>query len=288
MTAIQRQERDHPVKWMCSQLGVKRSTFYAWRGRKGQKSVDRDAFLTLHIKAAHQASDGTYGSPRVHRELRAQGIHTSRKRVERIMRENAIAGATSRKFVKTTIADSEAAPAPNLLGRNFAADGPNQKWVTDITYIPTREGWLYLAIVVDLYSNRIVGSASADHMRTELPLDALKQALCTRTPQRRLLHHSDRGCQYTSAAYQRVLRERGIVCSMSRTAECWDNAPAESVFGRLKEELIYRRVWNTRSAAAAAIDRYIRCFWNPKRRQRRLGYLSPIDFELQQRQRLAA
>lgn len=279
--AIKNQRETYPVHWMCGLLDVTRSAFYEWARRSSMTTRKvRENLLVLHIKAAHDASRGIYGSPRVHQQLVRDGVCVSRKTVERLMREHGLAGRTSRKFVKTTVSDSSAAPAENLLNRDFTALAPNQKWVTDITYLPTDEGFVYLAAINDLFSNKVVGWSMANHMRTELVLDALSKAILDRRPEHGLLHHSDRGSQYTSQAYQKALSDAGIICSMSRRDECWDNACAESFFGRLKEEILHGRRWKTRQEAIAAVRAYIEGFYNSQRIQKRLGYMSPLSYEL--------
>lgn len=280
--------RQFPVSWMCQKLRVSRSGFYKWRQRK-RRAVKNDAsLLATHIKAVHAASRGVYGSPRIHRALRQQGIRINRKRVERIMREYGLQGRTSRKFVKTTVCDGAREPSPNILQRKFTTERPNQVWVTDITFIQTTDGWLYLAAVIDLFSGRVVGHALADHMRTELVLDALHAAISVRRIAPGLIHHADRGSQYTSHAYQAVLTAHQMISSMSRKAQCWDNSPAESFFGRLKEELIYARTWWSADHVRRAIDDYINVFYNTKRIRKKLGYRSPAEYELDYAARLSA
>ena len=281
--AIERQSPQHRINWMCDLLDVCRSSFYEWRCRRQRKiELDRaESQLLLHVKAAHEASRGAYGSPRVHQALLAQGITIGRRRVECLMREACLTGRSRRKFIRTTRVDKEVKPAENILARDFRANGPNEKWATDITYLATKEGFVYLAAILDLFSNHVVGFATADHMRTELALQALKMAVEQRRPAAGLLHHSDRGSQYTSSIYQDTLRASDIDCSMSRKGECWDNACAESIFGRLKEELGHK-VWETKRDAEDAVRDYITRFYNTNRIQKKLGYLSPVKYELQQ------
>ena len=237
--------------------------------------------LTAQIQVIYTDHKMRYGSPRVHQHLRQKGIFVGRKRVERIMREHGLAGRTRCRFVRTTVVDPQMEPAPNLLARNFKADVPNCKWVTDITYVDTDEGWLYLAAIQDLFSGRIVGWAMADSLHTQLCLEALNMAVTARRPPVGLIHHSDRGCQYTSEHYRQVIKNYGMCCSMSRRGQCWDNAPAESLFGRLKEELFPRKRWSTRAQATEAISAYIETYFNPARSKKRLGYRSPIDYEIE-------
>lgn len=268
---------------MCRLLKVSRSSFYEWRGRghRLQEKSRSEANLFLQVKAAHQASRGAYGSPRLHRALVAQGIVVGRRRVERLMREAGLQGRTRRKFVTTTRVVELAEPAENILSRHFRAESPNQKWVTDITYLSTKQGFVYLAAIVDLFSNHVVGYALADHMRSELVLQALDMATQQRKPPAGLLHHSDRGSQYTSKIYQEALRGKNITCSMSRKGECWDNACAESLFGRLKEEMGHK-LWETKQDAVDDVRDYIEKFYNTTRIQKRLGFLSPVMYELRQ------
>ena len=221
----------YPMRILCRVLEVSRSGYYAWRARKPSARDLEDERLRPKIAAAFETGRGTYGSPRVRDELVDQGFGIGRKRVARLMREMGFEGVTPRKFRVTTDSDHDHPIAENLLDRNFKASGPNEKWATDITYVWTGEGWLYLAVVMDLYSRRIVGWSTADHLQTGLCLDALQRALGHRTGVDGLIHHSDRGVQYASTRYREALDARGIVCSMSRRANCWDNAAAESFFG---------------------------------------------------------
>jgi putative transposase len=240
-----------------------------------------DAKLVPVIRACHVRSRGTYGSPRIHQDLKALGHRVSRKRVARLMRREGVSARPPKRYRATTDSKHPLPVAPNVVARKFQADGPNRVWVTDITYVWTWEGWLFLAAIVDIFSRRVVGWAVADHLRTELPLEALGMALGMRQPDEGLVHHSDRGCQYASEAYRAELTARGIVCSMSRLGNCWDNAVAESFFATLKAELIYRRPWPTKSEARTAIHEYIGAFYNSNRRHSSLGYLSPMDYERQ-------
>lgn len=278
--AIAEHRATYPVRWMCRQLHVSSSGFYAWSRAPGCARRTRDERLLLHIVASHKASRGVYGSPRLHRALARDGLRVGCKRVARLMRENGLTGIRRRRFTKTTDSSHGLAVADNILDRRFVADAPNRKWVTDITYIATDEGWVYLAAIIDLYSRRVVGFAMAEHMRVELVLQALDRAVSERRPGRGLLHHSDRGSQYASHSYQRALTKHGMVCSMSRRAECWDNCVAESFFGRLKEELVYRKTYATRAQAVADVADYINKFYNARRLQKRLGYVCPIEYEV--------
>jgi putative transposase len=274
------QEVAFPVETMCRVLGVARSGFYAWKKRPKPARAKSDAQLAVKVAAAHQRSRRTYGSPRVHRELRAQGERVGKKRIERIMRENGIQGRAKRRFKRTTDSKHGGPIAPNVLARQFTVTEPNRVWVTDVTAIATGEGWLYLAPVLDLFSRRIVGWASSENNDTALALDALRKALRARRPRPGLLHHSDRGCPYASDDYRAALRAHHVCPSMSRKGDCWDNAVAESFFASLRAELVDHERFATRRAAINAIADYINNFYNAERRHSHLGYLSPIEFEL--------
>ena len=269
----------YPLRILCRVLGVSRSGYYAWRARKPSARALEDEQLRPRVVEAFATGRGTYGSPRVRDELVDQGVRIGRKRVARLMRELGLRGVCPRKFRVTTDSDHDHPIAENLLDRNFEASKPNEKWTTDITYVWTGEGWLYLAVVMDLFSRRIVGWSTADHMETSLCLDALRKALALRTDVEGLIHHSDRGVQYASAGYREALDAADIECSMSRRANCWDNAVGESFFGTLKNELIYRRPWLTREEARDAIAEYIEIFYNRIRRHSTIGGVSPAKFE---------
>jgi len=264
---------------MCEALEVSRSGYYASIGREPSNRAQKDAELIAEIQDIHRASRGTYGSPRVRLDLEARNFQVGRHRVARLMRENGITARLKRPFRRTTDSKHSLSVAENYLDRNFTVDGPDKAWVTDITYLWTREGWLYLAVVLDLFSRRVIGWSMAEHLRTELVLRALRMALGQRAPSPDLTHHSDRGCQYASQAYREVLDAHGIQCSMSRKGDCWDNAVAESFFGTLKTELVHRTRWLTRLAARTAVFEYIEVFYNRQRRHSYLGYLSPVDYE---------
>ena len=269
----------YPLRILCRVLRVSRSGYYAWRNRTPSVRALDDERLRPKVVEAFKVGRGTYGSPRVLDELIDQGFEIGRRRVARLMRELGLRGVSPRKFRVTTDSDHNHAIAENLLARDFEASRPNEKWVTDITYVWTSEGWLYLATVMDLYSRRIVGWSMADHLRTELCLDALQMAIKQRTKIRGLVHHSDRGVQYASDRYRAALKAQGIECSMSRRADCWDNAVAESFFGTLKNELIYRRPWLDRASVRNAISEYIEVFYNRIRRHSTIGNVSPAKFE---------
>jgi putative transposase len=280
---IAEEEAHHPVALSCRVLGVSRAGYYAWRGRPPAARARADADLTAAIHRLHAASRGVYGSPRIHADLRAEGRRHGRKRVARLMRQAGLSGCPRpRRRPRTTVADPAAAPAPDLVQRAFDPLAPNRLWLADITYVPTEEGWLYLAAVLDAFSRRVVGWAMADHLRTELVLAALDLALRRRRPAAGLVHHSDRGCQYTSLAFGRRLAESGLLPSMSRAGNCFDNAVAESFFATLKRELVERpdrAPWPTRAAARVALFDYIEAFYNRRRRHSTLRYLSPAAYE---------
>lgn len=265
---------------MCRVLKVSPGGYYAWLKRPESRRGREDRRLLVEIKAIHQESRGVYGSPRVHAELKDRQMHHGRKRIARMMRKNGIRAKQSRKFKPTTDSNHSHPVAPNLLQRNFEADMPDQKWLADITYIPTREGWLYLAAILDLYSKLIVGWSMAGRMTKELVLDALSMAVGQRRPGSGLIHHSDRGSQYASVDYQRALGAHGMICSMSRKGDCWDNAPMESWFHTLKTEWVNHQKYKTRMQAKADVFQYIETFYNRSRRHSALGYMTPAHYEM--------
>jgi putative transposase len=278
-----------PVRVLCRVLDVSRAGFYAWQERAPSSHAQADARLGLEITAIHAESRQRYGRPRVHAELRARGHGTSRKRVARLMRHHQLASRRRRRFRATTDSRHPFPVAPNVLARQFAQEAPDRAWVTDITYLSTGEGWLYLAVILDLCSRVVVGWAMGERISRELTLDALDMALVQRRPGHGLRHHSDRGSQYASGDDQQALTAEGIVCSMSRRGNCGDNAVAESFFATIKVELAHDARWETRAAARTALFEYIEVFDNGKRRHSSLGYLSPRAFERQRRsQRPAA
>ena len=276
---IQVEKAHYPLKMLCRVLQVSRSGFYAWARRGSSHRELEDRKLKAEVVAIHKASRKTYGSPRVHAELQAREIAVSRKRIARLMREAGLTGLPPRPFRHTTDSDHDQPVAENVLDRQFEVTAPNQAWAADVTYVRTWEGWLYLAVVIDLYSRRVMGWALADHLRTDLVQGALHMALGLRQPGSNLVHHSDRGSQYASKDYRDLLAERKICCSMSRRGNCWDNAVVESFFGTLKTELIYRRPWPSRHDAEAAIGEYLEVFYNRHHRHSYLGFLSPADYE---------
>ncbi len=270
----------YPVRVLCSVLGVSRSGYYAWIARPRAARAQADEQLVVEIVAAHRRSRATYGSPRVHSELRSRGTRVGRKRLERLMRERGIRARRKRRFRRTTDSRHAYPIAPNVLGRRFAVKSANAVWVTDVTSIWTGEGWTFLAVMLDLFARRVVGWAASETNDTALALAVLDSALRERSPAPGLLHHSDRGSPYASRDYQGVLAARGIVASMSRKGDCWDNAVAESFFATIKAELIEHEAYATHDAVVAAIAEYIDHFYNPQRRHSHLGHVSPIEFEL--------
>ena len=273
---------EFPVRLMCRVLAVSASGFYAAQRRAPSARAVRDQTLKLKVRTAHAKSRRRYGAPRVHAELQAQGEPVSRKRIARLMREDGLVGRRPRRFVRTTQSRHADPIAPNVLDRRFGIDDvahPNRAWVSDITYIPTREGWLFLAIVLELASRRVVGWAMRETLDADLALAALRMALADRRPGSGLLHHSDRGSQYTGGAYQALLAAHGIVPSMSKKGDCWDNAVAESFFATLEIELILEADWRTRDVARHAIFEYLETWYNRVRRHLSLGYRSPVDYE---------
>ncbi len=277
---IDAQKAQHSVDMLCRVLEVSRSGYYAWKGREPSAHSKKDAQLAVEVAAVHEGSRRTYGSPRVHAELQARGQQVSRKRVARLMHENDLRARRKRRFRVTTNSKHAHPVAPNLVERQFEVTAPNLVWVTDITYVWTRQGWLYLAVILDLFARRVVGWSCGDSLEGELTLRALEMALRTRRPAGRLIHHSDRGSQYASDEYRKRLAAAGMTCSMSRKGDCWDNAVAESFFATLKAELVDEAAFITRDQATSSIADYIESFYNLQRRHSHNGYLSPIEFEL--------
>lgn len=275
---IATQQDEFPVRRMCRMLRVSASAYYAWRSRPPSLRESHDAALLAEIRRVHERSRQTYGSPRIHAELRAQGNPCNHKRIERLMHQHAIRARQPRRFHRTTDSLAGLPAAPNRLNQEFHAGTPNQVWTADITYLDTVEGWLYLATVLDLFSRRVVGWAMAEHMETSLVREALQMALTQRHPAAGLLHHSDRGRQYASAEYQALLAAHGVECSMSRRGNCYDNAVHESFFGTLKSECADGR-FASRTAARQSVFEYIEVWYNRQRRHSALGYVSPHEFE---------
>ena len=268
-----------PVSLLCKIVGVSKSGYYAWKSRAPSKRSREDAVLTEKIREVYQRSRETYGYPRVHAELRALGVRCGRRRVARLMRRAGLRGCMRARKKRTTLRDSRAVPAPDLVKRDFHATAPDRLWTADITYLKTDEGFLYLAFVLDVYSRRIVGWSMATHLRTELVVDALEMAIWRRKPAAGLVHHSDRGVQYTALSFGKRLEEAGIVPSMGRAGSALDNAVSESFVSTLKCELVHRRRFPTREAARSAIFEYLEVFYNRRRLHSSLGYLSPESYE---------
>lgn len=278
---IEAEKAHFPVSLLCKVLGVSRSGFYAWKGRPQSPRAQANAELAETIAEVHQTSRGTYGSPRVHAELCHRGVVVGKKRVARLMRERGLLARRRRPFrPKTTDSNHRHPIAENKLERAFKQPAPNQAWVGDITYIRTDEGWLYLAVLIDLFSRRVVGWAMSERIDRHLTLSALNMAVVNRGPAaKNVLHHSDRGSQYASEDYRQALARHGFEVSMSRKGNCWDNAVAESFFATLKTEMVHQRHFATRVEARTALFEYIEIFYNRRRRHSSLGYLSPAEFE---------
>jgi transposase InsO family protein len=276
---IRAEKANFPVAFMCRQLKVSTSGYYAWEARPVSQRQQDDERLLPKIKDAHKASRGTYGSPRIHDDLTEQGETVGRHRVARLMHENGIAARPLKKFRNTTDSKHDLPVAPNLLERHFEAEATDQVWVSDITYIWTARGWVYLAIIVDLFSRRVVGWALENHMRTELLLKALEMAKGRRKISPGLIFHSDRGVQYASNDFRQALSNLGIIQSMSRKGDCWDNAVAESFFAIIKRELVRKCLWLNQKSARAAIHEYIEVFYNRRRKHSTNGNLSPVEYE---------
>ncbi len=278
-TFVEAEKAHFPVTTLCRVLGVSRSGYYAWRMRPPSARACADQALSRQIRTVHERSRGTYGAPRIWADLRETGVVCSRKRVARLLRLSGLQGCHRRKGPPSPRRTPGATPAPDLVRRDFAAPVPDRLWVADITYVPTWAGFLYLAVVLDAHSRRIVGWAMADHLRSELVIDAVDMALWRRRPTQGVIHHSDQGSQYTSLAFGRRLREAGLVGSMGSRGDCFDNATAESFFATLECELLARHRFPTRSAARLALFDYIEGFYNTHRRHSALGYLSPAAYE---------
>jgi len=277
---IERHRTEWPIVIQCEVLRVSRSGFYSWRKRPPSATATRRAALTQEVREVHRISRETYGAVRVHQALGQRGTKCDRKTVAKVMREAEIHSKTSRKFRVTTTDSNHPHPvAENVLARDFTAEKANQKWVADITYIATLEGWLYLAAVLDLFTRKVVGWSMSERIDSRLAVDALEMAVSRQLPDAGLIAHSDRGVQYASEHYQRTLTTHGIECSMSRRGDCWDNAPAESFFATLKKELVHHEVYETRTEARASLFEYIEVFYNRERLHSSLGYVSPTDFE---------
>jgi putative transposase len=268
----------HSIPTMCRVLGVSASGYYAWQRRSASARTVKDQALLDQIRTLHRQSHGTYGTPRIHRDLRAAGVRVGRKRVARLLKQAGLRGVSRRKWLVTTVRAAHARPAPDLVQRAFTATGPNQLWVADITYIPTWSGTLYLAVVLDVWSRRIVGWAMATHLRTSLVLAALDMAIVQRRPQG-VIHHSDQGSQYTAIEFGRRCREAQVRPSMGSVGDCYDNAMCESFFATLECELLDRVTLRTPAEARTAVFGFIEGWYNPTRRHSSLDYESPLSFE---------
>lgn len=276
---IHAEKASFPIAPMCRLLDVTRQGYYAYANRPPSARVRADAELCEAVREVFAEAGETYGSPRVHRELKKRGTHVGKRRIERAMRGMGLTPPRPRRHHKTTVQDPTHPAAPNELARDFRATRPNERWVTDITYVWTLEGWAYVAVILDLFSRAVVGWAVDATLATSLPLAALRTALHRRRPEAKLLHHSDRGCQYTSAEYRSALAALDITVSMSRTGNCWDNAVAESFFATLKNELVHRRTWRTRHELHAALFEYVEVFYNRRRLHSSLDYKTPAEVE---------
>lgn len=281
---IARHRAEYPVRLMCRVLAVSPAGFYAAPRRAPSRRARADGVLRVHVRAHHAESDGTYGAPRIAEALTAAGLPCGRHRAARLLRLEGLHGVATRRFrVTTTVAEAAHPHAPNTLARHFAvgttAAALDQRWAADVTYLPTWAGWLYLAVVLDVASRRVVGWAMGPTLAHELPLAALTMARQTRRPPAGALHHSDQGRQYSSAGYRAALAAAGLTASMSRRGDCWDNAVVESFFATLKTELIHRRAWTTRAEVQRAVFRYIEGWYNPHRLHSALGYRSPAQYE---------
>jgi putative transposase len=277
---IDAEKTRYPVRLLCRVLEVSRSGFYAWKSRPPSARSKEDESLSAKVLQIFHASRQTYGSPRIKAELNDDGHDVGRRRVSRLMAAHGLQAVCPRRFCVTTDSNHDRPIAENILDRDFAPEAPNQSWAGDITYIWTGEGWLYLAVVLDLFSRRVIGWSMADNMETPLVSRALQTAIGQRLPGDDLIHHSDRGGQYASDDYQDILKRNQITGSMSRRGNCWDNAVVESFFGTLKNELIYRKPWPTRESAHQAVAEYIELFYNIRRRHSFLGQQSPRDYEI--------
>ena len=276
---MEKHRNEFPIQAMCRVLGVSRSGYYAWRKREPSQRARENADMTATMKDLHQKSGGTYGSPRLHQALIKLGWRCGRHRVARLMKKHGLAGRTPRRYLRTTQADGKRSVLPDLIQRDFSATQPNQKWVADVTYLATKEGWLYLAAVMDLYSRSIVGWSMQPYMTAGLVCNALRMGVSNRHPPAELIHHSDRGSQYTSQAFQNLLTSQHMRPSVGRTGDCYDNAVMESFFASLKRECVQQRIFSTRRQAKLEVFKYIEVFYNRHRLHSTLGYCSPLEFE---------
>jgi len=276
---IEERRSEYPVAVLCRVLEVSRSGYYAWRTRPPSEAATRREELVAQIRGVHAEMKARYGSPRLTVELQSRGVVCSVNTVAKAMKRHGIRAKTAKRFARTTDSNHRLPVAENVLDREFTATKPNEKWAMDLTYLPTVEGWLFLALVVDLFSRRIVGWSMAATMTSRLVVDALEMAKCQRDVPAGLVAHSDRGSQYASEHYQAELRRAGIVCSMSGVGQCWDNAVVESTFASLKRELVHHETYATRAEAKASVFEYLEVFYNRVRRHSTLGYVSPAEFE---------
>jgi putative transposase len=276
---VSAEKASFPVSLLCSTLGVSTAGFYAWQNRAPSQRALSDAWLLERIRQIHERARGVYGAPRVHAQLRHEGVRVGRKRVERLMRAGGLSGLVRRKKGRTTVRVPGVRVAADLVERNFTPSAPNRLWVADITYVRTWEGWLYVAVVIDCFSRRVVGWSMADHLRAELVIDALEMAVARRRPGPGLVHHSDAGSQYVSLAFGQRCHRAGIELSMGAKGCALDNAVAEAFFKALKSELVHRRSWPTKSEARSAIFEWIEAIYNRERLHSTLGFLSPAQFE---------
>jgi len=276
---IDKHRTAHAVERMCRVLGVRRSGYYAWKKRGQSARVRRDAVLLGKIRESYRLSRGRYGSPNIHEDLREWGYRCGRKRVARLMREAGIRSKSVRRFRVTTQSKHTLPVTDNLLQRDFTAREPNRKWVSDITYVWTQQGWMYLCVILDLWDRKVVGWSIGERLLTELVTEALRKAVMLRRPLEGLVFHSDRGAQYASEVFRCMLLRCGMLQSMSRKADCWDNAVAESFFGTLKRELVYHERYRTRQEARLSVFEYIEGWYNRRRRHSTLGRRSPLEFE---------
>lgn len=286
---IQAEKANHSVRMMCRVLHVSRAAYYAWREGGTHTGSAADKEVLVHVRAIHRRHEGRYGAPRVTAELRAQGKFVNRKRVARLMRENGLVGRPRRTFRGTTTDSAHQEPvAPNLLKRQFHTDAPNKAVVGDVTYLPTGEGWVYLAVLIDLFSRKVVGWAMDTTMETALCLRAFRRMLATRGDLSGAIHHTDRGSQYASRSYRQAVKDAGMAQSMSRKGNCWDNAVAESFFGTLEQELVPKTPWRDLGAARSAVSDYIHRYYNAERRHSTIGHMSPTAYEAQHQADLSA
>jgi transposase InsO family protein len=271
---------EFPVQRLCGVLGVSQSGYFAWKGRPASDRQQQDMVLLAHVRSSFALSHGTYGSPRMTRELQDNGLAVGRRRTARLMRENGLVARQKRRFKRTTDSQHGWPVAANLLEQDFTATRPDEKWGADISYVWTREGWLYLAVVMDLFARRVVGWSTGDRLHRDLPIAALRKALAIRRPMAGLIHHSDRGSQYCSMEYQALLKKHDVLISMSGKGNCYDNAMVETFFKTLKSEVVWRTVFDTRAEATKTIGGYIDQFYNPTRRHSALDFRSPVQYEM--------